>query len=131
MFFLFRGLTIRQYVCSLSLLSQLDLCLSFHRPSLPPLPLFIMTESPLGLLHLPHICHFATHSARHLRLSAVVFGSDDYLASIGTYVWTIVDKRNDFIIYYRFPNVVSVNSLCACNYTMSLHVYRSSLNFSH
>ncbi|CAI8022751.1 Citramalyl-CoA lyase, mitochondrial [Geodia barretti] len=63
--------------------AELDLCLSFHRLSLPPLPLFIMAESPLGLLHLHHICHFATHGTRHLRLAAVVFGSDDYLASIG------------------------------------------------
>ena len=65
--------------------SQLDLSLAYYRgPSLPPIPLFIIVESPTALLNLKDICQFATEKATHLRLGVVVFGSDDFLARLGT-----------------------------------------------
>ena len=42
-----------------------------------------MTESAIGLLNLSDICQFAVRSTRHVRLCAVVFGSDDFLATLG------------------------------------------------
>ncbi|XP_064383467.1 citramalyl-CoA lyase, mitochondrial-like [Halichondria panicea] len=65
-------------------LAELDLALSVHHEgTTTPVPLIVIIESPVGLLNLREVCQFGTQSARHLRLSALVFGSDDFLATLG------------------------------------------------
>ncbi len=60
------------------------MALSFHFPgSTAPIPLIVIIESPLGLLNLKDVCTFGTQSGRHFKLSALVFGSDDFLATLG------------------------------------------------
>ena len=50
-----------------------------------PFPLFILIESPLALLNLQKICHWSRDptSTQSISLAVVVFGSDDYLATLG------------------------------------------------
>ena len=48
-----------------------------------PLPLFLLIEDPMGLLNLRDICHHGVHNCRSVTAQVIVFGSDDYLASIG------------------------------------------------
>jgi len=48
-----------------------------------PLPLFVIIESPMGLLNLHDICYHGTQKCKAIRLQVIVFGSDDYLAMIG------------------------------------------------
>lgn len=88
---------------------QLDLALSFHRPSslFRPLSLYIITESPQGLLNLPQICYYGNHHTRHVKLSAVVFGSDDYLALMGEYCSIISHD----VIYFFPPSLSLLSSL--------------------
>ena len=83
-------------MCKLSVISlhvththtQLDIALSFHRREptpFIPIQLLAIIESPIGLIHLKEVCKFGTFSAKHLILSALVFGSDDFLARLGQY----------------------------------------------
>ena len=53
---------------------------------LRPFPLFLLIEDPLGLLNLRGICHHGVNNSSSVIVQAIVFGSDDYLASIGEYV---------------------------------------------
>ena len=45
--------------------------------------LHIMIESPSSLIALQDICYYGIQSLKHLTLQVVVFGSDDFLATIG------------------------------------------------
>lgn len=68
---------------------QLDIALAFHRREptpFVPVKLLIITESPIGLINLKEICQFGTCSAKHLRLTGVTFGSEDFLARLGKYM---------------------------------------------
>ena len=51
-----------------------------------PLPLFLLIEDPVGLLNLRDICHHGVNNSSSVTVQVIVFGSDDYLASIGEYV---------------------------------------------
>ena len=53
-----------------------------------PLNLIIFIESAMGMLNLPDICRKAnelTELGAPFQLDGIVFGSDDFCASIGTY----------------------------------------------
>ena len=52
-----------------------------------PVKLIIIIESPIGLINLKEICQFGTSSAKHFTLVAVTFGSDDFLARLGIYMY--------------------------------------------
>ena len=55
-----------------------------------PLPLFLLIEDPMGLLNLRDICHHGVHNCSSITAQVIVFGSDDYLATIGKVLYTIV-----------------------------------------
>ena len=67
---------------------QLDIALAFHRREpipFTPVNLVVLVESPIGLINLKEICQFGTQSAKHLKLTGLTFGSDDFLARLGQY----------------------------------------------
>lgn len=66
-------------------LKQLDFAVGFHRgdPHCKPLPLHVIVESPSSLKSLHDICQCGVNVLRHLKLETVIFGSDDFLATIG------------------------------------------------
>ena len=49
------------------------------------LGLITQVESALSLLNLRAVCEYGTSKDSPLRLGALVFGSDDFLVSIGNY----------------------------------------------
>lgn len=87
--FLCLVLILNECVSNSSFVLQLDIALAFHRREpdpFTPVKLIIIIESPIGLINLKEICQFGTRSAKHLRLVAVTFGSDDFLARLGKYI---------------------------------------------
>ena len=74
------------HVVSLYTTVQLDIALAFHRREptpFTPIKLIILIESPTGLINLKEICHYGTFSAKHLLLTGVTFGAEDFLARLG------------------------------------------------
>lgn len=66
--------------------TQLDIALAFHRQEptpFYPMKLIIIIESPIGLVNLKEIVSFGTQQVKHLQLSAVTFGAEDFLARLG------------------------------------------------
>lgn len=64
---------------------QLDATLALYKSNLPhPLLLHVIIESPTALINLKEMFSFGTCFANNFVLSAVVFGSDDFLAAIRT-----------------------------------------------
>ena len=55
-----------------------------------PLPLFLLIEDPMGLLNLRDICHHGVHNCSSVTAQVIVFGSDDYLASIGKELFVVL-----------------------------------------
>jgi citrate lyase subunit beta-like protein len=66
-------------------LKELDKVLKNCTSDLPPIPLFILVESPHTLLNLQAICEWSTKEHSNLRfdLQVLIFGSDDYMANMG------------------------------------------------
>ena len=49
----------------------------------PPLKVICQTETPMGMMNLRGIMEECVTPDKHLQFEAFVFGSDDFLASIG------------------------------------------------
>lgn len=59
---------------------------SISKPRSERLGLIAQVESALSLLNLCSVCEHGTSKDRPFRFEALVFGSDDFLVSIGKYL---------------------------------------------